>query len=72
MQELDIKKIIHKFESTESLTDFEVLHLLDHYKKLDQIIQNDQNLKVISFYCTTRLIKVQDMFDARLKSRTGK
>lgn len=65
MSKENIKEMIEKFESTEPLTDFEVLHLREHYQVLDDVVRNDPNLKGISFYSTTRLNKLNDMYESR-------
>lgn len=64
---LSIKEVIEKFESTETLTDFEVLHLREHYQALDNLARKDPNLKGITFYSTTRLNKLNDMYNSRVE-----
>jgi len=70
----NIKRTIEKFESTERLSDIEVVNLLNHYKALDEVVRGDPNLKAISFYSTTRLNKLNDMYQSRVEfnNRSGK
>lgn len=62
---METRKIIKKYEDGEVLTDFELVHLKNHYEELDKLARNDPNLKSVSFYSTQRLLQVQDIYNAR-------